>query len=344
MKLPSPCTDKSNKRSIITPRKLNADCTTTCIDVIVQPHSDRIPSPISYNHSSPATNLSPTSSENNNQDWTSLCNEICNSGRKVRCRTRRTSEIHPRNVESRLADFIHCDADPDQSHDEELLNHRKPSRSSSRYGSEDDGIVAPPNSRKSSQVPSRSSSRPATQPSSPHELAEQSEAWILPSDMRATSIIHQRDTNNSNSNLTRALSNEGFEWGSQNKHRGSMNSTRAPVMDVQNGISFLTVQDSVVLTKTKWDKRHRLGKAVQPSFNRLPVGGLSPIIDASPPDIRQIRKAEDDNSNHYDSTKLSAATIANFGATSFGIAGHSVNDHDCPICSIDRPRTKLHVI
>ncbi|GAB7357075.1 hypothetical protein MBLNU459_g7889t1 [Dothideomycetes sp. NU459] len=91
------------------------------------------------------------------------------------------------------------------------------------------------------------------------------------------------------------------------------------------------IRDSFVIAKSRFDKYPKAQALVDPLTGQIKLGGLSPIMDASPPDPRA----------HFATAgkhKWGREDGGNGWKQSPEIGGHPANDHDCPICAIERPR------
>jgi len=88
-------------------------------------------------------------------------------------------------------------------------------------------------------------------------------------------------------------------------------------------------RDSIVLTKQRWERYPKSHAVVDDETGHVRYGGLSPIIDASPPDHKAYWAAKRD--------QLAKQKEMDWHRE---IGGHPENDHDCPICEVEKPRTK----
>lgn len=88
-------------------------------------------------------------------------------------------------------------------------------------------------------------------------------------------------------------------------------------------------RDSIVLAKQRWEKYPRSHAVVDNESGHVRYGGLSPIIDASPPDHKTYLAARREQLAKQKEMEWHRE-----------IGGHPENDHDCPICEVERPRTK----
>lgn len=88
-------------------------------------------------------------------------------------------------------------------------------------------------------------------------------------------------------------------------------------------------RDSIVLAKQRWEKYPKSHAVVDSETGHVKYGGLSPIIDASPPDHKTYLAARREQLAKQKEMEWHRE-----------IGGHPENDHDCPICEVERPRTK----
>ncbi|THY26860.1 hypothetical protein D6D00_05284 [Aureobasidium pullulans] len=98
-----------------------------------------------------------------------------------------------------------------------------------------------------------------------------------------------------------------------------------PVVDAQ----LASTRDSIVLAKTRMDRYPKSHAVLDEQTGQIMVGGLSPIMDASPPDPRAYWTARRE--------LLAKQKEVDWQRE---IGGHPENDHDCPICEVERPRSK----
>lgn len=86
-------------------------------------------------------------------------------------------------------------------------------------------------------------------------------------------------------------------------------------------------RDSMIISKQRFERYPRPHVATEPRNCYVKPGGLSPILDASPPDApSQFLDAEHQRKRH-----VSRKTTPEIG-------GHPERDCDCPICEVERPR------
>ena len=98
-----------------------------------------------------------------------------------------------------------------------------------------------------------------------------------------------------------------------------------PIVDPQ----LSCTRDSIVLAKERWEKYPRSHAVVDNETGHVKYGGLSPIIDASPPDHKTYLASRREQLAKQKEMEWHRE-----------IGGHRENDHDCPICEVERPRTK----
>ncbi|KAH0368573.1 hypothetical protein KCU65_g3848, partial [Aureobasidium melanogenum] len=88
-------------------------------------------------------------------------------------------------------------------------------------------------------------------------------------------------------------------------------------------------RDSIVLAKQRWDRYPRSHAVVDEQSGQIKYPGLSTIMDASPPDHKTYLAARREQLAKQKEVEWQRE-----------IGGHPENDHDCPICEVERPRTK----
>ncbi|CAD0082296.1 unnamed protein product [Aureobasidium vineae] len=88
-------------------------------------------------------------------------------------------------------------------------------------------------------------------------------------------------------------------------------------------------RDSIVLAKQRWERYPRSHAVIDEQSRHTKYGGLSTIMDASPPDHKAYWAARRE--------QLAKQKEVDWQRE---IGGHPENDHDCPICEVERPRTK----
>lgn len=115
-------------------------------------------------------------------------------------------------------------------------------------------------------------------------------------------------------------------------HRDSLDlardrlSERWPMMDP----NLSCTRDSIVLAKQRFDKYPKSQVVIDEQSGQIKFGGLSPIMDASPPDPRAYWAAK----RYEQSVKEREMRWQR------EIGGHPENDEDCPICEVEKPRSK----
>ena len=88
-------------------------------------------------------------------------------------------------------------------------------------------------------------------------------------------------------------------------------------------------RDSIVLAKQRWERYPRSHAVIDEQSGQIKYAGLSTIMDASPPDHKAYLVARRE--------RLAEQREAEWQRE---IGGHPENDDDCPICEVERPRTK----
>ncbi|KAI4838118.1 hypothetical protein E4T44_08195 [Aureobasidium sp. EXF-8845] len=88
-------------------------------------------------------------------------------------------------------------------------------------------------------------------------------------------------------------------------------------------------RDSIVLTKQRWEKYPKSHAVVDDESGHVRYGGLSPIKDASPPDHKAYLASRHE--------QLARQKEMDWHRE---IGGHPQSDHGCPICEVEKPRTK----
>lgn len=92
----------------------------------------------------------------------------------------------------------------------------------------------------------------------------------------------------------------------------------------------LPSRDSIVIAKRRFEKYPKSQAILDPQTGQIKLGGLSPIMDASPPDPRTHFAG-------FERQKLEREREGGVRET-VEVGGHAANDHECPICAIERPR------
>ncbi|KAG9555456.1 hypothetical protein KCU71_g12025, partial [Aureobasidium melanogenum] len=88
-------------------------------------------------------------------------------------------------------------------------------------------------------------------------------------------------------------------------------------------------RDSIVLAKQRWERYPRSHAVIDEQSGQIKYAGLSTIMDASPPDHKAYLAARREQLAKQKEVEWQRE-----------IGGHPENDHDCPICEVERPRTK----
>ncbi|GAM84157.1 hypothetical protein ANO11243_021500 [Dothideomycetidae sp. 11243] len=130
-------------------------------------------------------------------------------------------------------------------------------------------------------------------------------------------------------------------------HRDSLDIHRHHLADEKQHKTnplLANTRDSFVLSKGRFEQYPKGQFLSQPVFSRLTFGGLSPIQDASPPDVRhttskcQVKTKQDQQVTAFVPEKKTPEQIK-IPSKLTEVRGHPDNDHDCPICAVERPRT-----
>ncbi|KAI4716067.1 hypothetical protein E4T48_07751 [Aureobasidium sp. EXF-10727] len=98
-----------------------------------------------------------------------------------------------------------------------------------------------------------------------------------------------------------------------------------PMVDPQ----LSCTRDSIVLAKQRWERYPKSHAVIDEQSGHVKYGGLSTIMDASPPDHKAYWAARRE--------QLAQQKEVDWQRE---IGGHPENDHDCPICEVERPRSK----
>lgn len=133
------------------------------------------------------------------------------------------------------------------------------------------------------------------------------------------------------SDLSRQLSTLAEEEKYLKIHRDSLDLARERLEEEKHhkpNPYLCSAKDSMIISKQRFERYPRSQIAVESRTGIVKIGGLSPILDASPPDaLAQIHAmASQKRSAHQESSSVE-------------VAGHSAGDHSCPICEIERPRS-----
>ncbi|KAI4745630.1 hypothetical protein E4T50_03996 [Aureobasidium sp. EXF-12298] len=133
---------------------------------------------------------------------------------------------------------------------------------------------------------------------------------IGPSTPAVAIITHDRSVHSHKDSLELVRHRFGEDW---------------PIVDPQ----LSSTRDSIVLTKQRWERYPRSHAVIDDETGHVRYRGLSPIIDASPPDHKTYWAARREQLEKQKEMEWHRE-----------INGHPENDHDCPICEVEKPRTK----
>lgn len=126
----------------------------------------------------------------------------------------------------------------------------------------------------------------------------------------STSTIHDRSVPSHKDSLELVRHRMGEDW---------------PTVDPQ----LSCTRDSIVLAKQRLERYPRSHAVVDEPIGQIKYTGLSTIMDASPPDHKAYWAARREQQAKQKEEDWQRE-----------IGGHAENDHDCPICEVERPRTK----
>ncbi|KEQ69381.1 hypothetical protein M436DRAFT_76302 [Aureobasidium namibiae CBS 147.97] len=133
---------------------------------------------------------------------------------------------------------------------------------------------------------------------------------VGPSTPAIAIITHDRSVASHKDSLELVRHRFGEEW---------------PTVDPQ----LSCTRDSIVLAKQRWEKYPRSHAVIDNETGHVKYGGLSPIMDASPPDQKVYLAARRE--------QLAKQREMEWHRE---IGGHPENDDDCPVCEVERSRTK----
>ena len=102
---------------------------------------------------------------------------------------------------------------------------------------------------------------------------------------------------------------------------------------------LIATRDSMIISKQRFGKHPKLHGVAEPRGGYFRVGGLSPILDASPPDrlklttpVGRLKKQKTQQTIvHETSVQKHTAEVG----------GHPEKDDDCPIYEVERPRSHV---
>ena len=224
-----------------------------------------------------------------------------------------------------------------------------------RCPSGEEGMPAPPNTEYSSVAPSRRHSIPHGQ-SAALKLNTQPESGqgrtpFVKSSPATPTIGYPSCEDSSISNLSRQMSASALQDPWFRTHRDSVALTHRRLDDKRGAINaqLATTQDSVVLTRSRFEKYPRSRVLTDAHTGKITFGGLSPIMDASPPDprthygsVQRASPAKASLEHARGSTSresIDALVVEKPAESSVEVAGHADKDDGCPICQMERPRS-----
>lgn len=188
---------------------------------------------------------------------------------------------------------------------------------------DDDEPPTPPNTRKASGMISRSDSAFSCSP-----LGSSKAAPAL--DSEEQSCNDNSTPHNNSSNLSRQIASLAEEEKYLKTHRDSLDLAHERLdgdKHTKPNPLLSASRDSMIITKQRFDRYPRLHIATDPHSGHIKLGALSPILDASPPDVH----------SYYSGTGKQRRHLARRPIPETG--GHSEIDDDCPICKVERPRS-----
>lgn len=200
-----------------------------------------------------------------------------------------------------------------------------------------DNPPAPPNTRKASEATSgghstshfsslnvSGTSSPFHNPISLAVTPEEVSHDVSPSDLKPGHTSAGPLPPPSGSNLSRQLK-DAFS----KAHRDSLDLAHERLESDKHGKpnqSLMTTRDSMIISKQRLERYPKSQITVDPRSGVTKMGGLSPILDASPPDVRSQQMALQHKRHAERKTPE--------------IGGHPENDEDCSICEVERPRSR----
>lgn len=187
---------------------------------------------------------------------------------------------------------------------------------------DDDEPPTPPNTRKASGMIPRIDSACLCSP-----LGSSKAAPALDSEEQS---YNDNSAPHNSSNLSRQLVSLAEEEKYLKTHRDSLDLAHERLEGDKHTKSnplLSASRDSMIITKQRFDRYPRLHIATDPRSGHVKIGALSPILDASPPDVHSYYSGLGKQRRH-----LARRPIPETG-------GHSENDDDCPICKVERPRS-----
>ncbi|KAI5249147.1 hypothetical protein E4T42_05330 [Aureobasidium subglaciale] len=222
------------------------------------------------------------------------------------------------------------------SHIRRSGNKHSKRQSSEPLSSPDEMPAAPPNTRATSDTPKRSPRGPVTRHShsgvpSPQVspmLTVQSEPQSPTQSTRVSPHLKPALKHGGPSKpIATTKSHDRFVP----THRDSLELARYRLAEEAATIDpqLVSTRDSIILAKQRWDKYPKSHAVFDAQSEQMQFGGLSPIMDASPPDPKAYWAGR----REYLLKQKEVDWQREIG-------GHPENDHDCPICEVEKPRTK----
>ncbi|GAB7339612.1 hypothetical protein MBLNU457_6208t1 [Dothideomycetes sp. NU457] len=223
----------------------------------------------------------------------------------------------------------------------------------------DEGVPTPPNTEDLSPAPSR-------RQSTPHSTSTPWSRWNLNADKAPTSLStpptpvgFPRCEDASISNISKQLSTSALQDQWLRTHRDSVTLAHQRLVDHKTdkeNPQLQSIRDSIILTKSRFDKYPKSHLKTDPLTGKVTFGGLSPIQDASPPDNRAYHRSRPTRQDARDTfssgslktvidtreshrNKESSRTV-DHPKQVVEIGGHPDDDDGCAICAIERPRSK----
>ena len=142
------------------------------------------------------------------------------------------------------------------------------------------------------------------------------------------------------SNIARQLSSVTLQDKWLKTHRDSVSLAHHRLdgqKHYKTNAQLASTQDSFVLTKSHFDRYPKSHLQTDPYTGKITFGGLSPIMDASPPDAKIHHEVKRDR---RENTSLETVIGPEPGIhRTAEIGGHPDGDDGCPICDVERPRS-----
>jgi len=223
----------------------------------------------------------------------------------------------------------------------------------------EEGAPTPPNTEDLSTLPSRRHSNP------PHSTSTSWSRWSMNADKAPPSLStpptpvgFPRCEDASISNISKQLSTSALQDQWLRTHRDSVTLARQRLVDYKTdkeNPQLQSIRDSIILAKGRFDKYPKSQVVTDPMTGKVTFGGLSPILDASPPDTRayhRSRSIRQDVRDTFSSGSLETVIDTRESPQSkeppktverprqaAEIGGHPDYDDGCAICAIERPRS-----